>query len=80
MAFYNIFMGMIMIIGAMLGLLLRIEHNHTPFSKFILTLWLGVSLYGTVFYYDVDMFFLQDGVEHVPEYLVTQPTLERCFP
>ena len=62
MAFYNIFMGMIMIIGAMLGLLLRIEHNHTPFSKFILTLWLGVSLYGTVFYYDVDMFFFMNMV------------------
>tara|TARA_A100001015_G_scaffold297346_1_gene378745 strand:+ start:1530 stop:1751 length:222 start_codon:yes stop_codon:yes gene_type:complete len=62
MAFYNIFMGMFMIIGAMLGLLLRIEHNYTPFSKFILTLWLGVSVYGTVFYYDVDMFFFMNMV------------------
>ena len=55
-------MCMIMMIGAMLGLLLRIEHNHTPFSKFILTLWIGVSVYGTIFHYDVDMFFFMNMV------------------
>ena len=62
MTFYNIFMCIIMMIGAMLGLLLRIEHNHTPFSKFSLTLWLGLSFYGTIFYYDVDMFFFMNMV------------------
>lgn len=62
MAFYNIFMAIIMMIGAMLGLILRIEHHNKPFNKYILILWFGVSIYGSIFYYHVELFLYMNMV------------------
>ena len=46
MTFYVIFMSLIMMIGMMIGITTRVEHNMIPINNYLLFAWVAVSIWG----------------------------------
>lgn len=43
---YVIFMMLIMMIGLMIGITTRVEHNMIPINNYLLFAWVAVSIWG----------------------------------